>query len=101
MVSNKNILFVFKNNFEVVLFDKNIEEIQKFLKLVFNKKYSVVAVNNDDWLSIKKEYISNTKEGKKYEYLPETKVLENKKKKTTILENTIENIFGEDYTEIN
>ena len=101
VVSNKNILFVFKNNFEVVLFDKNIEEIQKFLKLVFNKKYSVVAVNNDDWLSIKKEYISNTKEGKKYEYLPETKVLENKKKKTTILENTIENIFGEDYTEIN
>ena len=61
VVSEKNVLFSFKNNFEVVLFDKNIIEIQKLLKQIFEKKYSIVAVNIDEWNDIKKEYIYNIK----------------------------------------
>ena len=94
VVSENNILFSFKNSFEVVLFEKNIIEIQKLLKQIFDKKYSIVAVNIDEWNEIKKEYINNVKNGKKYEYIEETEKTE-KSKKTTILENTVENLFGD------
>ena len=94
VVSEKNVLFSFKNNFEVVLFDKNIIEIQKLLKQIFEKKYSIVAVNIDEWNDIKKEYIYNIKNGIKYEYIEENEQ-NDKSKKTTILENTIENLFGD------
>ena len=94
VVSENNILFSFKNSFEVVLFEKNIVEIQKLLKQIFDKKYSIVAVNIDEWNEIKKEYINNIKNGKKYEYIEEIEKIE-KSKKTTILENTIENLFGD------
>lgn len=94
VVSENNILFSFKNSFEVVLFEKNIVEIQKLLKQIFDKKYSIVAVNIDEWNEIKKEYINNVKNGKKYEYIEEIEKIE-KSKKTTILENTVENLFGD------
>ena len=94
VVSEKNVLFSFKNNFEVVLFEKNILEIQKLLKQIFDKKYSIVAVNIDEWNEIKKDYINNIKNGIKYEYIEEI-VQSEKAKKTTILENTVENLFGD------
>lgn len=94
VVSEKNVLFSFKNNFEVVLFEKNILEIQKLLKQIFDKKYSIVAVNIDEWNEIKKDYINNIKNGIKYEYIEEI-VQSEKAKRTTILENTVENLFGD------
>lgn len=94
VVSEKNVLFSFKNNFEVVLFEKNINEIQKLMKQIFDKKYSIVAVTIDEWNDIKKEYINNIKNGIKYEYIEES-VQSEKSKKTTILENTVENLFGD------
>ena len=96
VVAEKNILFTFKNNFEVVLFNKNIDEIQKFLKFIFNTKYSIVAVTTDEWKDIKAEYISNIKNNYKYEYIEEK--TPRKKSKNTELQDSLENIFGEEYT---
>lgn len=96
VVSDKTILFTFKNSFEVVLFDKNISDIQNLLKLVYNKKYDLVSVTNEDWEIIKTEYIKNIKSGKKYEYIEiEEKKIENVK--NTELQNSVESIFGSDY----
>ena len=94
VVSKTNVLFSFKNSFEVVLFEKNLLEIQKLLKQIFERKYSIVAVTSDEWNEIKKEYISNIKNGIKYEYIEENKKTENKKN-ITKLENTVENLFGD------
>ena len=96
VVSDKTILFTFKNNFEVVLFEKNIQDIQKLLKLVYNKKYDLVAIIQEEWEKIREEYIQNIKSGKKYEYI---EIKENKKKnvKNTELQNSLESIFGSDY----
>ena len=96
VISSKNILFTFNNNFEVVLFDKNIDLIVKLLKQIYNKKYSVVSITTDRWNNVKEEYIKNIKAGKKYEYIDVSKKT-NTKKKTSELENSIENIFGEEY----
>ena len=95
VISEKNVIFSFKNNFEVVLFEKNILEIQKLLKQIFDKKYSIVAVSIDEWNEIKKDYINNIKNGIKYEYIEETIQSNDKSKKTTVLENTVENLFGD------
>ena len=96
VVSDKTILFTFKNNFEVVLFDKNISDIQNLLKVVYNKKYDLVSVTNEDWETIKAEYIKNIKSGIKYEYIEiEEKKIENSK--NTELQNSVESIFGSDY----
>ena len=99
VVSDKNILFTFKNNFEVLLFDKNIEDIQKFINMLYNKKYVVVAVNSEQWNDIKDEYIKNIKSGVKYQYIEE-QPKQKKTTKNTVLQDSVENIFGSDYTTI-
>ena len=96
VVSDRTILFTFKNSFEVVLFEKNISDIQNLLKVVYNKKYDLVSVTNEDWETIKTEYIKNIKSGIKYEYIEiEEKKIENAK--NTELQNSVESIFGSDY----
>ena len=99
VVSDRNVLFTFKNSFEVVLFDKNIEDVQKFLKKLYKTNYVVTAVSEEDWNKIKKEYIENTKNGVKYEYIEE-KQINKKAKNSTALENSLEDIFGNDFTSL-
>ena len=99
VISDKNILFTFKNNFEVILFEKNIEDIQKFLKIIYDKKYLLVAVTEEEWLKIKEEYIKNIKNGIKYNYIEEKKDLKKYKSKSK-LETTVEDIFGEEVIKI-
>ena len=96
VVSNKNILFTFKNDFEIVLFEKNISDIVKFLKKLFDVKYDIVAVTEEEWLSIKDKYIKDINEGIKYEYL-DNKPTKKSNKKSTELQSSIEDIFGEEY----
>ncbi len=99
VVSSNNILFTFKSDLEVVLFEKNEEEIQKLLKQIYNKKYSIVAVTIDQWSNIKQEYIDNIKQGIKYKYIDENKK-EKKNKNKSKLESTAEGLFGEEIIKI-
>lgn len=99
IVSDKNIIFSFKNNFDVILFDKNEELIQKLLEKIYNKKYLVVALTSDDCEKIKKEYINNIKKGIKYEYIEE-KASKKKKKSKDKLEETAEDIFGDEIIKV-
>lgn len=96
VVSNKNIIFTFKNEFEIVLFEKNVNDITKFLKKIFDKKYDIVAVTEKEWISIKEKYIKDINNGIKYEYI-ENKSIKKNNKKNTELQSSIENIFGEEY----
>ena len=96
MVSDKIILFTFKNNFEVLLFNKNIDDAKKLLKKIYNSNYEVVSVTIEEWENIKKEYIKNIKNGVEYKYIDQkTNPVNNKK--NSKLESTVENVFGNDY----
>lgn len=99
VASKRNLIFTFKNSFEVVLFDKNIEEIQKLLKLIFGKKYDIVAITTSDWEEIKDKYIKDSKNGIKYVYEQEEKK-ERKNKNITKLESAAESMFGDDIVTI-
>lgn len=95
IVTETNVLFTFKNNFDIVLFDNKIEEIKDLLRKIFEKKYSVVAVNNEEYSSILKEYKKNIDSGKIYKYIEEPHI-ETKDNKNTKIENTAETLFGKD-----
>lgn len=95
IVTETNVLFTCKNNFDIVLFDNKIEEIQDLLRKIFGKKYSVVAVNNEEYSNILKEYKKNIDSGKIYKYIEEPHI-ETKDNKNTKIENTAETLFGKD-----
>ena len=95
IVTETNVLFTFKNNFDIVLFENKLEEIQDLFKKIFGKKYSVIAVNNEEYSIILKEKKKNIDAGKKYEYIEE-KEEKNNNKANTKIENTAETLFGKD-----
>lgn len=95
IVTETNVLFTFKNNFDIVLFNNKIEEIQDLLRKIFGKKYSIVAVNNEEYSNILKEYKKNIDSGKTYKYIEEPEI-EKKNNKNTKIENTAETLFGKD-----
>ena len=94
VVSDNSIIFSLKNNFEVILFEKNVSEIQKLLKLIYEKVYDIVALSDKDWENEKNEYIKNIKNGVKYSYVNKKEIKTGKK--STVLKNNLDNIFGED-----
>ena len=94
VVSDNSIIFSLKNNFEVILFEKNVSEIQKLLKLIYEKTYDIVALSDKDWENEKNEYIKNIKNGLKYSYINKKEIKTGKK--STVLKNNLDNIFGED-----
>ena len=96
VVSDKIILFTFKNNFEVLLFNQNSVEVKKLLKKIYNKNYDVVSVTNEEWENIKKEYIKNIKNGVEYKYINQKSSQLNNKNYSK-LESNVENVFGDDY----
>ena len=95
VVSEKEIIFTVSNDFEIVLFEKNEDEIKKLLKKVYKKNYNIVALKNEEWDKIKNDYIKNIKNGVKYEYIDLKKVKNIAKKEE--LENNVEDIFGDNY----
>ncbi len=94
VVSDNSIIFSLKNNFEVILFEKNVSEIQKLLKLIYKKTYDVVALSDKEWEIEKNDYIKKYKNGVKYSYIDKKEVKIGKK--STVLKNNLDNIFGED-----
>ena len=98
VVAENNIIFTFDNKFDVVLFNKNVDEIQKMLKNLYGVKYLIVAITTSEWKKLKDEYILNIKNGIKYSYIEEKP--KKSTKKHTELENNVENIFGEDYVTV-
>lgn len=98
VVSDKNVIFSFKNDFELILFDKNIKQIDDFVSKICNHEYKTIAITIVDWNKIKKEYIKNINDGIKYEYIDEKQKINNKNNNE--LENTLNSIFGEKYITI-
>lgn len=98
VVSDKNVIFSFKNDFELMLFDKNIKQIDDFVSKICNQEYKTIAITIVEWNKIKKEYIKNINDGIKYEYIDEKQKINNKNNND--LENTLNSIFGEKYITI-
>ena len=54
--SDEYLIFVYKTERIVNLFNENITKIENTISKVLNKKYNIIATDNDNWEIIKDEY---------------------------------------------
>lgn len=65
---NNNLLYVFNDDVSTENFNCNLIQIEEIINKNINENCKAVAINNDEWNIIKKEFNSKTK---KYEYIEE------------------------------
>ena len=71
VVGNDDIILVSKYISSTTRININKEEVENLLNKVYNKKYNIVAISEEEWNIEKKQYIENIKKGYKYEYITE------------------------------
>ena len=84
-----------------------INKIEKLLELIYNKRYKVALVTNNEWEDEKNKFILARKSGKSYEYMPydsndelkEKATLLKKTNSSSIVQDAID-LFGEDMVKI-
>lgn len=89
--SDQNMIFVFDNEWQSQKFNENILSIEKLLKEIYGKNYSVISTRLSEWEKIKNEF--NSKKGK-YVYHNEPEGILNFLKQN-ITKNEIEETFGD------
>ena len=98
IVSSENyMIFKYDKEKDANLFNLNIEKIEKLIKEILSKTYKVIAITDEDWNKIKKEYIKNKENGIKYKLQPEPAIEKKSIKKTDTF---AEQIFGEESIDI-
>lgn len=92
---NNQIVYAFKEDYCADLFNQNINLIEEILFKKVGNKHKVVAVNEKEWDSIKKEFNNKTK---KYDYIEENFNIQLFAKKTIIKDqddDKIKHLFGD------
>jgi len=96
VASTDYLLFTFKEESYVSVFDLNYKQIELFLNEVFDHKYKVVAITDNEWTEVRNEFILNKKNNIKYVFIDENDVSLEVSDSLDELENSALNIFGED-----
>ena len=92
---------IISSNFDSIVDKINykLEDLEETLYHIFNKKYNIIALTNDEWLKEKQQYIINIKNGIKYNVKEEINIKKEDKKERTPVDDLID-IIGEDLIEI-
>ena len=90
-------IFSYENEKDANLFNINLEKIEKLLNEILDQKYKVIAVTNEEWNKIKKDYIKNIENGIKYKLQSEPEIVKKSNKKNDTF---AESIFGEESIDI-
>ena len=103
--SEDYLIISFKNEADVTIYDKNLKQIELFLKEIYQKEYKTVAINEEKWSKTKEEYINNKKNNISYVIMDENVVKlkkndNSKIKKENELESSATDIFGENMVSI-
>ncbi len=96
VASSDYLLFSFKDESYINVFDSNCKQIEIFLNEIFNHNYKTVAITDEEWEKTREEFIFNKKNNIPYVFIPENDVKLNKDEKLSDLENSALNIFGDD-----
>lgn len=94
VASNKYLLFSFKDELEVNLFDKLYNKIESFLTEIYSKEYKIVAISDEQWNLKKKEFINNKKNNIPYVLIDENSVKLEMNLNKEGVENTATDLFG-------
>ncbi len=98
VVSSKNVIFSFKDTSDAIIFNENVNNIEKYYNDKNNSVYKFIAISLDEWDAIRQEFIRN--KDKVYNYIDENdvKYMSDEKNETVEL---AESLFGTDILEVN
>lgn len=98
VVSSKNVIFSFNNANDAIIFNENVNSIEKYYNEKNNSVYKFIAISLNEWDIIRQEFIKN--KGKVYSYIDENdvKYMSDEKDETFEL---AESLFGNDILEVN
>ncbi len=98
VVSSKNVIFSFKDTSDAIIFNENVNSIEKYYNEKNNSVYKFIAISLNEWDTIRQEFIKN--KGKVYSYIDENdvKYMSDEKDETFEL---AESLFGTDILEVN
>ena len=98
VVSLKNVIFSFKDTSDAIIFNENVNNIEKYYNDKNNSVYKFIAISLDEWDAIRQEFIRN--KDKVYNYIDENdvKYMSDEKNETVEL---AESLFGTDILEVN
>ena len=88
---NDYLIFSYKNSNSAEIFDNNLNIIEKVINKAFNYPYRAIAVNIDEWESIKQEFKKNKAS---FKYTEETEKLLDQIKNTKNNKDDFESMFG-------
>lgn len=85
--------------------NKNITKLELLFNLVMGKSYNIAFVSTDEWRNLKDKYVSDVKNGKKYNYIEQDEsnnaIIEEKSTEdVSDAVKTAQNIFGDDIVEM-
>ena len=84
-------IFSYKNSNSAEIFNNNLNIIEKVINKAFNQSYRAIAVNIDEWESIKQEFKKNKLS---FKYTEETEKLLDQIKNTKNNKDDFESMFG-------
>ena len=98
VVSSKNVIFSFKDTSDAIIFNENVNSIEKYYNEKNNSVYKFIAISLNEWHTIRQEFIRN--KDKVYSYIDENdvKYMSDEKDETFEL---AESLFGTDILEVN
>ena len=92
VASNEYLLFSFRFDSALLLFKKNLTEVEELVKLITSKNFKTVGITNDEWKSLKSEYV---KDRSIFKYVKEDSIEEENVEINEEVDTVID-IFGED-----
>lgn len=96
VASSKYLLFAFNNNSDLIKFNHKINQVETFVKEIFDNSYKVIGLTMETWEKCKNNYINNKKNNIKYVFIDENDVKLDEKEIHADFENDALNIFGDD-----
>lgn len=96
VASDSYLLFTFKDESYISLFDSNYKHIELFMNEIYDMPLKVVAITELEWEKYRQEFILNKKNNISYVLIPENDVKLEVSDSSNELEDSAMNIFGED-----
>ena len=94
VVSDTNVLFSLKKDNESLIFNNNINVIEKYYNDEYHSNYKFISLSSTEWNKERKKFIEN--KDKKYEYINENDNLSDE----STASNIAENLFDDNILEI-
>ena len=96
VASSKYLLFAFNNNSDLIKFNHKINQVETFVKEIFDNPYKVIGLTMEKWEKCRNNYINNKNNNIKYIFIDENDVKLDEKEVHADFENDALNIFGDD-----